>query len=141
MQNMTKILVLCTGNSARSQMAEAFLRSFDNKLEVYSAGVNPAEKVSRFAIKVMQEKNIDISGAKPKDVSIFLNESFDYVITVCDHAKETCPVFSGKVMKRLHLGFEDPDGSVGTDEERTAFFRNIRDQIEERFREFWMGVK
>lgn len=121
-------------------MAEGFLKSFDSSLEVYSAGVEPAKQVSRFAVKVMSEKGFDISGAKPKDAMNFINESFDYVITVCDHARETCPVFMAQVKERIHIGFEDPDMSKGSDEERTVFFRKIWDQIENRFRKFWEGI-
>ena len=95
-----KILILCTGNSCRSQMAEGFLKSFDNSLEVFSAGTKPAEDVNPNAIFVMKEKNIDISGNYPENVEKYLNDSFDYVITVCDNAKETCPVFLGKVKER-----------------------------------------
>ena len=86
-----KILIICTGNSCRSQMAEGFMKSFDAGLEVYSAGTNAEEVVNPFAVRVMKEKWIDISGHKPKSVNIFLKEAFDYVITVCDRAKESCP--------------------------------------------------
>ncbi len=134
-----KILILCTGNSCRSQMAEGFLKSFDNKLEVFSAGTNPAYKVSSHAIRVMKEIGIDISSNKPKDVSSFLGESFDYVITVCDNAKETCPVFSGKVLKRLHIGFEDPAEAEGSEEEVLAVFRKVRDEIKNDFFNFYVN--
>ena len=103
-----RILILCTGNSCRSQMAAAFMKSFDRNLEVYSAGTNPAARVSSRAIQVMNETGIDISSERPKSVDQFLGESFDYVITVCDNAKETCPVFIGNVSNRLHIGFDDP---------------------------------
>jgi protein-tyrosine-phosphatase len=89
-------------------MAEGFLKSFDLNLEVFSAGTHPAEKVNPFAVKVMKEVGIDLSNRRPKNVSEFLNQSFDYVITVCDNAKETCPVFVGQVKHRVHLSFEDP---------------------------------
>jgi arsenate reductase len=105
-----RILVLCTGNSCRSQMAEGFLKSFDNELEVYSAGTQPAARVHPLAVRVMKGKNIDISGNKAKNVAGFVSESFDYVITVCDNARETCPFFTGKVLRRVHMGFEDPAG-------------------------------
>ncbi len=134
-----KILILCTGNSCRSQMAEGFLKSFDDKLEVFSAGTNPAYKVSSHAIRVMKEIGIDISANKPKDVSNFLGESFDYVITVCDNAKETCPVFSGKVTKRLHIGFEDPAEAEGTEEEVLVVFRKVRDEIKNDFFNFYVN--
>ncbi|MDP1994448.1 MAG: arsenate reductase ArsC, partial [Ignavibacteria bacterium] len=101
-----KILILCTGNSCRSQMAEGFIKSFDPELEVYSAGTNPSKQVHPKAIQVMKEVGIDLSKNHPKMVDKFLNESFDFVITVCDNAKETCPVFIGKVGKQFHIGFE-----------------------------------
>lgn len=132
----TRILVLCTGNSCRSQMAEGFLRSFDASLDVYSAGTHPASAVHPYAVAVMQEVGIDLRGHHPKSVDQFLRESFDYVITVCDGAKETCPVFTGRVQHRLHVGFEDPAHASGTDEEIRSEFRRIREQIRDGFREF-----
>jgi arsenate reductase len=114
-------------------MAEGFLKSFDPNLEVYSAGTHPASRVSSRAIQVMKEVGIDISQEYPKSVDQFLNDSFDYVITVCDHAKETCPAFSGKVTHRLHIGFDDPAEAFGTDEEVINEFRRVRDRIKEQF--------
>ncbi|MBM4176901.1 MAG: arsenate reductase ArsC, partial [Ignavibacteria bacterium] len=99
-----RILILCTGNSCRSQMAEGFLKSFDKNLEVYSAGTNPAEKINLKAVQVMKELGVDISSGVPKSVEKFIDQSFDYVITVCDHAKETCPVFIGEVKNQIHIG-------------------------------------
>ncbi len=128
-----RILILCTGNSCRSQMAEGFLKSFDPNLEVYSAGTNPASHVSSRAIQVMKEIGIDISLEYPKSVDQFLNDSFDYVITVCDYAKETCPIFTGKVTHRLHIGFDDPAEAFGIDEEVINEFRRVRDRIKEQF--------
>jgi arsenate reductase (thioredoxin) len=128
-----RILVLCTGNSARSQMAEGFLKSFSNNLQVFSAGTAPAPKINPYAIQVMKEVEVDISGGKPKSVSEFLGSSFDYVITVCDDADKNCPVFRGKVGKRLHIGFPDPARATGTDEEKLAVFRQVRDDIKRRF--------
>ncbi len=136
-----KILVLCTGNSARSQMAEAFLKSFDNRLEVYSAGTNPADRVHPKAVQVMKEVGIDISGNKTKTVEQFLAQSFDYVITVCDNAKETCPFFTGKVEHRLHMGFEDPAEATGTEEEILSVFRKVRNQIEQQFKTFLLDIE
>lgn len=133
----TKILILCTGNSCRSQMAEGFMKSFDSELAVYSAGTKPSKAVHPRAIQVMDEVGIDISGSYPKNVDKFLKESFDYVITVCDNAKETCPVFIGKVKERLHMGFEDPAEAVGTEEEILNDFRKIRDEIKLDFSEFY----
>lgn len=133
-----KILILCTGNSCRSQMAEGFLRSFDKELEVYSAGTRPADKVNPKAIQVMNEIGIDISSNYPKSVDQFINDSFDYVITVCDNAKETCPVFIGKVGKQLHIGFEDPAEAIGTEEEILSVFRKVRDEIKKEFYKFYI---
>lgn len=133
-----RILILCTGNSCRSQMAEGFLKSFDEELEVYSAGTKPADKVNPKAIQVMREIGIDISNNKPEDVAKYLDQSFDYVITVCDNAKETCPVFIGKVGKQLHIGFEDPADATGTEEEILSVFRKVRDEIKEEFYKFYI---
>jgi arsenate reductase len=131
-----KILILCTGNSCRSQMAEGFLKSFDPELEVYSAGTKPAEKVNPFAVKAMKEVGIDISNGVAEDVDKYLSQSFDYVITVCDNAKETCPVFMGEVKHRLHIGFDDPAEAVGTEEEVMPVYRRVRDEIKEKFYDF-----
>lgn len=135
-----RVLILCTGNSCRSQMAEGFLKSFDAKLEVLSAGTNPASKVHPKAMQVMKEIGIDLSKNFPKSVEQFLDESFDYVITVCDNAKETCPVFLGKVGKRLHIGFEDPNDAIGTDEQILFVFRKVRDEIKTNFYEFYKNI-
>lgn len=132
-----KILILCTGNSCRSQMAEGFLRSFDKRLSVQSAGTEPAAKVHPKAIQVMAEKGIDISQHTPKLADGFIQEEWDYVITVCDHANETCPAFLGPVRHRLHIGFEDPAKATGTEEEILAEFRRIRDQIQSEFYRFY----
>ena len=134
-----RILILCTGNSCRSQMAEGFLKSFDSKLEVFSAGTNPATQISLRSIKVMKEIGIDINGERPKSVDQFTAEPFDYVITVCDHAKETCPFFTGKVVHRLHIGFDDPAEATGTEEEILSVFRRVRDEINEKFTEFYLA--
>jgi arsenate reductase len=120
-------------------MAEGFLKSFDKNLEVYSAGTKPAEKVNPNAIKVMNEVGIDLSSNYPKLVDQFLNETFDFVITVCDNAKETCPVFIGKVGKQLHIGFEDPADATGTEEEILSVFRKVRDEIKRDFYEFYLN--
>ena len=128
-----KVLILCTGNSCRSQMAQGFLQSFDNKIEVRSAGTFPATMVNPRAVKVMYEAGIDISKNSPKSVDEFLNYEWDYVITVCDDAKETCPVFFGKVKHRFHMGFEDPSHASGTDEFIWSEFRRVRDEIKEGF--------
>ena len=132
-----KILILCTGNSCRSQMAEGFLKFFDSRLEVFSAGTNPAPHANANAVAVMKEVGIDISQNEPKNVNLFLSGSFDYVITVCDDARESCPYFSGNVSHRIHLGFEDPAKAQGTAEEILAIYRKIRDQIREEFLKFY----
>ncbi len=134
---MNRILILCTGNSCRSQMAEGLLKSFDKELEVYSAGTRPAEKVHPKAVLVMKELGIDLSENYPKLVDEFLNMEFDYVITVCGNAKENCPVFIGKVGKQLHIGFEDPAEATGTEEEIINEFRKIRDEIKNDLYKFY----
>ncbi|RXK84581.1 arsenate reductase ArsC [Chlorobaculum sp. 24CR] len=131
------ILILCTGNSCRSQMAEGFLRSFDHELEVFSAGTIPAGEVHPLAVQVMREKGIDLSANRPKSVDEFLSRPFDYVVTVCDGANESCPMFSGEVKQRLHIGFDDPAGATGSSDEVLAVFRRVRDEIEARFSEFY----
>ena len=135
-----KILIICTGNTCRSQMAEGFLRSFDKNLEVYSAGTNAEKKVNPYAIKVMAEKGINISTQFPKSVDLFIKEPFDYVISVCDGAKEICPVFTGNVKHRLHIGFEDPADAIGSDEQKLIVYRKVRDEIEREFRKFYENI-
>jgi arsenate reductase (thioredoxin) len=132
-----KILILCTGNSCRSQMAQGFLQSFDKYTEVHSAGTEPADQINKTAVRVMQEAGIDISQNKPKSVDEYLNDVWDYVITVCDNANETCPVFIGKVKYRLHFGFEDPSNFKGTDVQILSEFRRIRDEIRIAFYKFY----
>lgn len=134
-----KILILCTGNSCRSQMAHGFMRSFDMNLDVHSAGTEPAKQVNQKAVKVMQEVGIDISHHTPKMVDQYLNDEWDYVITVCDSANETCPAFFGKVKHRLHIGFEDPSHATGTDEFIWSEFRRVRDEIRSKFYEFYLN--
>jgi arsenate reductase len=126
-----KILFLCTGNSCRSQMAEAWTRLLKgDQFEAYSAGVQP-KRIDPRAIKVMAEAGVDISGQKAKDVDAFGNMEFDYVITLCDNALESCPYFPAKT-KLIHKGFEDPPKraeTAGNEEEATAHYRRIRDEI------------
>lgn len=136
-----KILIICTGNTCRSQMAEGFLKSFDSSLKVFSAGTRAEEKVNPYAVKAMKEIGIDIKDQKPESVEKYLTDSFDYVITVCDGAKEICPVFSGEVKHRLHIGFEDPADAKGSEEEVMPVYRKIRDQIKDRFYEFYLQLK
>jgi len=119
-------------------MAEGFLKSFDKNLEVFSAGTKPSDKVNPKAIQVMKEIGMDISSGVPEDVDKYLQQPFDYVLTVCDNAKETCPVFIGKVKHQLHIGFEDPADATGTEEEILAVFRRVRDEIKRDFFEFYL---
>lgn len=132
-----KVLILCTGNSCRSQMAHGFLQSFDSELEVFSVGTKPAEKVNPLAVKAMQENGIDISGHTPQNVEEYLKESWDYVITVCGGANESCPAFVGKVKHRIHIGFDDPSNAIGSEEFVMAEFRRVRDEIKDRFNQFY----
>jgi len=130
---MKRILILCTGNSCRSQMAEGFLKTLNDELEVYSAGTKPAENVNPFAVKAMKEIGIDISEGVAENVDKYLSHSFDYVITVCDNAKETCPVFMGDVKHKFHIGFDDPADAVGTEEEVMPVYNRVRDEIKKEF--------
>ena len=118
-------------------MAEDFLKSFDNNLEVYSAGTGPSDRVHPKAVEVMKEVGIDLSKNYPKNVDQFLDKHFNYVITVCDNARETCPVFSGKVDTSLHIGFDDPAEATGSEEEIISVFRRVRDEIKHDFGEFY----
>ena len=128
-----KVLILCTGNSCRSQMAHGFLQSFDKRIKVFSAGTEPALRVNPMAVDVMKKEGIDISHHKPMNVDQYLNEEWDYVITVCDHANESCPVFPGKVRHRLHIGFEDPSETKGNYTEVINEFYRIRNDIRDEF--------
>lgn len=110
-------------------MAEGFLKAFNQQLEVYSAGTQPATQVHPKAIEVMQELGVDLSTHTPEKINAYLDKSWDYVITVCGGAKEVCPIFQGKVETQLHIGFEDPAEANGTEEEIIEQFRIIRDQI------------
>jgi arsenate reductase len=118
-------------------MAQGFLQSFDSRSEVRSAGIFPTLKVNPNAVKVMGEAGIDINANLPKSVDEFLNDEWDYVITVCDDAKETCPVFPGKVKHRIHFGFEDPSNVTGSEEFIIGEFRRIRDEIRSAFYKFY----
>jgi arsenate reductase len=134
MPDPKRVLVLCTGNSARSQMAEGLLRHDGGPaFEVSSAGTKPSH-VRPEAIEAMKEIGIDISGHRSKSVDEFAGQEFDYVVTVCDNAKESCPVFPGRT-ERIHWSFEDPAAVEGDWETRLAAFRRIRDEIREQFRE------
>ncbi len=124
-----RVLVICTGNSCRSQMAEGWLRHLlGDRLEVASAGTHPAREVSPLAIRVMAEAGVDISGQVPEHVSLYEDEHWDLVVTVCDDAREACPAFPGAA-RSIHAGFPDPWAVVGTGEERLAAYRGVRDAI------------
>ena len=131
---MKLILILCTGNSCRSQMAMGFLRAIDANLDVQSAGTDPTSAINPYAIKAMAEVDIDLSKEQPKSVERYLGEEWDFVITVCGGANESCPVFTGKVGKRMHIGFDDPASATGTDEEIMEIFRRVRDEIKREMR-------
>jgi arsenate reductase len=123
-----RVLFLCTHNSARSQMAEGLMNTlYGDRFEAYSAGTEPTE-VSPYAVAVMKELGIDISSQRPKSVKHFLGETFDYVITICDQAKEACPFFPG-AKQRMHRGFEDPAHVQGTEAETFGRFRRVRDEL------------
>ncbi|MCF6170170.1 MAG: arsenate reductase ArsC [Bacteroidales bacterium] len=132
-----KILILCTGNSCRSQMAEGFLRFLDPGLEVFSAGTRPAGKVNPHAVAVMREIGIDISDGMPEHVNKFVHTEFDFVVTVCDGAKAVCPVFTGNLRNRLHIGFDDPADATGSEDEILAVYRRVRDEIRRDFTAFY----
>jgi len=130
-----RVLILCTGNSARSQMAEGLLREMaGERFDVESAGVAPSA-VRGEAIQAMQEIGIDISGHNSKSVDLFVDQQFDYIITVCDNARESCPVFPGTA-ERIHWSFDDPAAAQGDDQSRLAAFRRVRDEIRSRLEEF-----
>lgn len=130
-----RVLILCTGNSARSQMAEGLLRhDAGDRFDVESAGTKPGH-VRPEAIAAMRDLGIDISAHRSKHVDEFASQGFDYVLTVCDHANETCPVFPGHGT-RLHHAFTDPAAATGTDAERLQLFRQVRDEIREYLRGF-----
>jgi len=118
-------------------MAEGFLKSFDSELEIFSAGTVPAEKINPNSVIVMDEVGIDISSQFPQNVDEFVDQSFDYVITVCDNAKEVCPVFTGHVKHQLHIPFDDPADAAGTEQEILAVYRRVRDEIKEKFTQFY----
>ena len=132
-----KILILCTGNSCRSQMAHGFLQSFDPGLTVRSAGTQASGMLHPEAVEVMKEVGIDISHHTSDSVDLYLGEEWDYVITVCGGANEACPAFIGKVKHRLHIGFDDPSFADGTDEFIRSEFIRVRDEIRVAFRDFY----
>lgn len=133
-----KVLILCTGNSCRSQMAHGFLQSFDKSLTVCSAGTSATGKLNEGAVKAMAEVGVDISNHTSDHIDKYLLEDWDYVITVCGGANESCPVFTGKVKKRMHIGFDDPSHAEGTPEFIESEFRRVRDDIRRTFRRLWV---
>lgn len=132
-----KILILCTGNSCRSQMAHGFLQSFDSNLTVCSAGTEASGKLNPKAVEAMMEIGIDIRHHTSDSVELYLDQEWDYVITVCGGANENCPAFLGKVEHRLHIGFDDPSHAVGTDDFIWSEFRRVRDEIKDGFWHFY----
>jgi arsenate reductase (thioredoxin) len=135
-----KVLILCTGNSCRSQMAHGFLQSFDKNLIVCSAGTQASGRLNEKAVAVMKEIGIDISHHTSDSVDMYLNDEWDYVITVCGGANEACPAFLGKVRHRLHLGYDDPSHAIGTDEFIWSEFRRVRDEIKDGFWKFYNSI-
>lgn len=133
-----KVLILCTGNSCRSQMAHGFLQSFDSNITVCSAGTEASGKLNHKAVAAMKEAGIDISHHTSDSVEKYLNDEWDYVITVCGGANESCPAFIGKVKHRLHIGFDDPSHAVGTDEFIWSEFIRVRNEIKEGFWKFYI---
>lgn len=132
-----RILILCTGNSCRSQMAHGFLQSMDPSLEVFSSGTQPAARVNVRAVEVMREVGIDIGSHVPTHVNVYLDQPWDYVITVCGGANESCPAFTDKVGRRLHMGFDDPSQAEGSPEFIDSEFHRVRDEIREVFARFY----
>ncbi|PLW97767.1 MAG: protein tyrosine phosphatase [Marinilabiliales bacterium] len=132
-----KILILCTGNSCRSQMAQGFLQSFDSRLKVFSAGTEASGKVNPNAIRVMKDAGVDISHHTSDSVGIYLGMEWDYVITVCGGANENCPVFSGNVKHRIHMGYDDPSDATGSEEFINSEYIRVRDEIRLGFRKLY----
>lgn len=128
-----RVLILCTGNSCRSQMAHGFLQSFDSNITVCSAGTEASGKLNEKAVEVMKEAGINISHHTSDSVDKYLGEEWDFVITVCGGANEVCPAFIGKVKHRLHIGFDDPSHVTGNDEYIHSEFIRVRDEIKEAF--------
>lgn len=133
---MSRVLILCTGNSCRSQMAEALWEKLsEGAWEAESAGSKPSGYVHPLAIRAMQEEGIDIGSAKSKSLESFVDQSFDLVVTVCDNAQESCPTFPG-AREMLHWPFDDPADATGDDDQKMAVFRRVRDQIRGRIQEY-----
>jgi len=135
---MMKVLILCTGNSCRSQMAHGFLQSFDSRIEVCSAGTQASGKLNPTAVKVMKDAGVDISHHTSDSVEKYLTDEWDYVITVCGGANENCPAFFGKVKHRIHMGYDDPSHVTGSDEYIWSEFIRVRDEIKQGFYDFYV---
>ena len=138
LEDRVKVLILCTGNSCRSQMAHGFLQSFDKGMKVCSAGTDAAGKLNAGAVKAMKEVGIDISGHTSDSVEKYLDQDWDYVITVCGGANEVCPAFTGNVKHRIHIGFDDPSHATGSPDFIESEFRRVRDEIKSGFFEFYI---
>jgi arsenate reductase len=137
---IARVLFLCTGNSARSQMAEGWTRFLSkNNVEAFSAGTDP-KPLNPLAVRVMSDVGVDISGQRSKGLETYLGRQLDFVITVCDRANEQCPVWTG-LNERIHWSFDDPADATGTEEERLAVFRRVRDEIRNRVRLFLAANK
>jgi len=132
-----KVLILCTGNSCRSQMAHGFLQSFDSRITVCSAGTQASGKLNQKAVAAMKDAGLDIGNHTSDSVEKYLNEEWDYVITVCGGANEKCPAFFGKVKNRLHIGFDDPSHAVGTEDFIRSEFIRVREEIKDGFFKFY----
>lgn len=133
-----KVLILCTGNSCRSQMAHGFLQSFDKRIQVESAGTEASGKLNHKAVQVMKEIGIDISSHTSDSVEKYLDQKWDYVITVCGGANENCPAFLGEVKHRLHMGYDDPSHAIGTPEFIQSEYYRVRDEIKEGFNRLYI---
>jgi arsenate reductase len=133
--SQTRVLFLCTGNSARSQMAESFLRKYANdRFEAHSAGLEP-KGIHPFTVKVMEEASVDMSGQTSKGFDAYLGKMlFQYLITLCDDAEKNCPTTWPGISNRLHWSFDDPAALIGSEEEKLAKFRQVRDQIEKKIK-------
>ncbi len=132
-----RILILCTGNSCRSQMAHGFMQSFDPRLQVFSAGTEASGQLNQKAVQAMTEIGIDISKHTSDSVELYLDDEWDYVITVCGGANENCPAFLGKVKHRLHIGFDDPSHATGTEEFVWSEYIRVRNEIQKAFFQFY----
>lgn len=132
-----RILIICTANSCRSQMAETFLKELNPDMEVYSAGTKVAQQVHPKTIEVMMEAGYNITNNVPEDVSKHINQPWDYVVTVCDDAKESCPVFQAHIGKKIHYRFIDPATELCIEEQRIMLFRQVRDELKSKMKEFY----